>query len=80
MCVCVLGVGGLGWWRSLFFPSKKRFKIEQKKKICELSAWQTIHTKSQDLFCFEKIKQKKFKLSSAGFVIGTFKVKIFNPF
>ena len=55
----------------IIFPMKLSLDIS-----CELSAWQTIHMKCQDLFfCFEKkTKKKRFKMLSAAIVIGPLKV------
>ena len=57
----------------IIFPMKLSLDIS-----CELSAWQTIHMKCQDLFFVlkkkKKKKKKRFKMLSAANVIGPLKV------
>ena len=52
---------------SFYFSEKTSLDIS-----CELSAWQTIHMKYQDLFSSENKKKSKF--TSALVVIGTLRV------
>ena len=59
-----------GRWQSYLF-----FLFSEKPSLdisCELSAWQTIHIKCQDLFSLAK--KKKSKLLSTAIVIGSLRV------